>query len=393
MKKLILLLFLSILMLNVMLAQSFNDPTNTATKLLDHNQGKLTIGGYGQIDFNQKFDNAIRSNGTLDVHRMVLLFGYQFSDRVDFVTELEFEHVKEVFVEQAFIRYKLNEFMALRAGLILIPMGIINEYHEPTTFNGVERPSVAGSIIPTTWREIGAGLSGKFTDIGLKYQAYIVNGLNGYDGNSKISGAGIRSGRQKGAESFISSPNLSFKLDYFGVNHLKLGLAGYFGKTQSTLYNGADKNNNNFMMMADSTIINLSVIGLDLRYENNGFSFRSALIYGGLANTMEYNTFTGSNAGSAMHGFYAEAAYDVFVNFKSTADGLTFFVRYENLNTQSKVEKSTTKDDKYAVQEIITGVGYKIADGVVLKSDFRFYKNKTENKYSKQFNAGVAVWF
>jgi len=115
---------------------------------------------------------------------MVLLFGYQFSDRVDFVTELEFEHVKEVFVEQAFIRYKLNEFMALRAGLILIPMGIINEYHEPTTFNGVERPSVAGSIIPTTWREIGAGLSGKFTDIGLKYQAYIVNGLNGYDGKA-----------------------------------------------------------------------------------------------------------------------------------------------------------------------------------------------------------------
>ena len=393
MKQLILLLFASALSMNVVLAQALNEPTNAATKLLDQNQGKLTIGGYGQIDFNQKFDHTIRTNGTLDVHRMVLLFGYQFNDRVDFVTELEFEHVKEVFVEQAFIRYKLNDFMALRAGLILIPMGIINEYHEPTTFNGVERPSIANSIIPTTWREIGAGLSGKFTDIGLKYQIYLVNGLNGYDGNGKISGAGIREGRQKGAESYISSPNLSFKLDYFGVSNLKLGLAGYFGKTQSTLYNGIDKTNNHLMMMADSSVINLSMIGLDLRYENSGFSFRSALIFGGLGNTIEYNAFTGSNAGSAMFGFYAEAAYDILAASKSNPNGLTFFVRYENLNTQSKVEKNTLKDDKFAVKEIITGVGYRIADGVVLKSDFRFYKNKTENKYSKQFNAGVAVWF
>lgn len=393
MKQLILLLFASILSINVVLAQTQDKLTNAATKLLNNSQSKLTIGGYAQIDYNQNFDKNIRSNGKMDVHRLVMLFGYQFNDRVDFVTELEFEHVKEVYVEQAFIRYKLNDFMALRAGLLLIPMGIINEYHEPTTYNGVERPNVASKIVPTTWREIGAGLSGAIQDAGLKYQIYLVNGLNDYNGAAKVSGSGFRGGRQKGAESFVSSPNLSFKVDYFGISYLKIGFAGYFGKTQSTMFDGLDKNNNSMIMAADSSVVALSMIGLDARYNKNGFSFRGAYFYGGLSNTVEYNAFTGSNAGSAVNGYYAEVAYDLLVNNESTSNGLTVFIRYENFNTQAKVEGSTVKDDKYAVQEIITGLGYKIADGVVLKSDLRFYKNKTQDEYSSQFNAGVAIWF
>ena len=80
--------------------------------------------------------------------RMVLLFGYKFNDKVQFVTEIELEHVEEVYVEQAFLQYSLNDHVNLRGGLMLVPMGIINEYHEPTTFNGVDRPSVDKSIVP-----------------------------------------------------------------------------------------------------------------------------------------------------------------------------------------------------------------------------------------------------
>ena len=115
----------------------------------------VTLGGYGEILYNQP-DNA---NGELDVQRLVLLFGYKFDERVQFITEIEFEHVKEVYVEQAFINYNLTEGLNLRAGLMLVPMGIINEFHEPTTFNGVERPSLDNAIVPTTWREIGIGAS------------------------------------------------------------------------------------------------------------------------------------------------------------------------------------------------------------------------------------------
>ena len=114
--------------------------------------------------------------------------GYKFSDKVHFVSELEFEHVKEVGVEQAFINYKISEPINFRAGLMLIPMGIVNEYHETTTFNGVERTAVETKIIPTTWRELGAGFTGTIDNLSLKYQAYVINGFKSYDNGGKLRG-------------------------------------------------------------------------------------------------------------------------------------------------------------------------------------------------------------
>ncbi len=184
-------------------SQSQKDSINTnlniqisgAQKILN---GKLntgvTIGGYGEITYNQPEG----LNGELDVQRLVLLFGYKFDDRTQFITEIEFEHVEEVFVEQAFLNYSLNDNINLRGGLMLVPMGIINEYHEPTTFNGVERPSIDGSIVPTTWREIGVGVSGKFDDASLRYQAYLSNGFASVNGSKVLGGKnGLRNGRPK----------------------------------------------------------------------------------------------------------------------------------------------------------------------------------------------------
>ena len=94
---------------------------NSATRMLEKNS-KLTIGGYAQLDYNQPFGGNEMQNGTLDVHRLVMLLGYNFNDRLQFVSELEYEHVEEVYVEQAFLQYKLNRFINLRAGLMLIPM-------------------------------------------------------------------------------------------------------------------------------------------------------------------------------------------------------------------------------------------------------------------------------
>jgi len=97
--------------------------------------GKVTIGGYGQIDFNQPISSEVRRNAKLDIHRMVLLFGYQYNTRLSFLTELEMEHVSEVYVEQAYLNYSFSPLLNFKAGLVLIPMGFINEYHEPPVFN------------------------------------------------------------------------------------------------------------------------------------------------------------------------------------------------------------------------------------------------------------------
>ncbi|MBC35799.1 MAG: hypothetical protein CL663_07160 [Bacteroidetes bacterium] len=372
------------------------DRINIANSLLDRDDARLKIGGYGEVNYNQPYGGDIRSNGELDVQRFITFLAYRFSDRVDFVAEIEFEHVKEVYLEQAFIRYRLTDFMNLNAGLMLIPMGIINEYHESTTFNGVERPRIANKIVPTTWREIGAGISGKFQDAGFKYQLYLVNGLKGYDnGSAKINGGGVRSGRQKGAESIMSSPNLSFKFDYYAIRNLNIGFAGYLGKTQSTMFDGLDTTDDFLVAQADSSRVGMKMFGLDARYNQSGFSFRGSYIFGSLSNTKEYNAFTGSNAGSKFYGYYAEVAYDLFRLFevKTEDQALVAFVRYEKYNTQSDVEGGTSQLDKYNLHDIVTGLGYKIADGVVLKADLQFRKAKDADKYSKQFNAGLAVWF
>ena len=120
---------------------------NSAEKIIAGNPG-LHIGGYGQIDFNlNERDGTIHNNGKLDAHRLVTFLGYNFNEKASFVSELEFEHVSEVYVEQAFLDYKIKKNLSINAGLMLIPMGIQNLYHEPPTFNGVERTNVDKYII------------------------------------------------------------------------------------------------------------------------------------------------------------------------------------------------------------------------------------------------------
>ncbi|MCF8326873.1 MAG: hypothetical protein K9I29_01140, partial [Bacteroidales bacterium] len=220
--------FLLILVSMMVFGQENNQQNtylNSAEKMLA-TEGNLLIGGYGEVHYNQPLSNTRYNNGKLDVHRVVMLFGYNFDDRTSFVTEVEYEHVKEVYIEQAFLQYELNDFINFRAGLLLVPMGIINEYHEPTTFHGVERPWVDKYIVPTTWREIGMGISGNIIQASLRYQLYIINGFNGFDGAANFSGnSGLRGGRQKGAESFMSSPAFSTRAEYYGFSGFNIGMS------------------------------------------------------------------------------------------------------------------------------------------------------------------------
>ena len=238
----------------------------------------LSIGGYGEMTYN----NPDSGSSELDVQRLVILFAYKFDDRVSFIAEIEFEHVKEVYVEQAFLNYGVSDNFSIKGGLLLVPMGIINEYHEPTTYNGVERPSLNNKLVPTTWREMGIGATGRINSMSLKYQAYIMNGFVSYNGEYKLKGTnGLRSGRQKGAESIGSNANFSSKVDYYGLPGLKLGLSFYNGKTQTT-----DKS-------IIGSQVGVSMLGLDARYVKNRFTARSEYIDASLSNTDLYNDASG----------------------------------------------------------------------------------------------------
>ncbi|WP_397362302.1 porin [Olleya sp. R77988] len=353
---------------------------NAAQRILSGNiNSGVTVGGYGEITYNQPEGD----NGELDVQRLVLLFGYKFSDKVQFVTEIELEHVEEVFVEQAFVQYALGDNINARGGLMLVPMGITNEYHEPTTFNGVERPSIDASIVPTTWREIGVGVQGRFNEISLGYQAYIFNGFQSINETKTLGGSnGLRNGRQKGIRSTVDSPNFSAKVDYYGLPGLRLGLSGYFGRTQAE----------DDVEHIDGTSIGISMIGFDARYAYQRFTARGQFIHASLSDTEDYNTLYTADLGSALQGWYLEGAYNLLPQNKSQQ--LFAFARYSDYDTHASVAGGLTKNDSYDRDEWTFGLSYKMAPGAVLKTDYQLKGNAFENSETVgQLNVGLGVWF
>ena len=338
----------------------------------------VSIGGYAQIDYNEPDGSA---PGKLDVHRLVMFLGYKFNEKVSFMSEIEYEHVSEVYVEQAYLKYKASENFNVLAGLMLVPMGIINEFHEPTTFYGVERPNVDNYIVPTTWREIGVGFSGKIDNASLKYQAYLFNGFKSYAAGAGIlrGSDGFRKGRQKGAESVVNSPNLSAKIDYYGITGLRLGLSGYFGKTQT--------DNSSI----EGSTVGISMIGLDARYKYNNLELRGQYIHTNLTDTEDYNLLTGKDLGSEMFGLYGEVAYSFDLK---GVEKLTPFLRYEKHNTHAETAGILVANDAFDRDEIIFGLNYKVANGAAFKIDYQLMNNAVAGSdTAKQFNAGVAVSF
>jgi hypothetical protein len=380
MKKLGLLLAVVLLTLKGFSQEKLSDDyQNAGQRLLGEKLPKgVTISGYAQLDYNEPDGSEA---GNLDVHRLVLLLGYKFNEKVSFVTELEYEHVKEVYVEQAYLKYKANERLNVLAGLMLVPMGIINEYHEPTTFYGVERPNVDKYIVPTTWRELGIGISGNIDNASLKYQAYLFNGFKSYaDGQGLLRGSdGLRKGRQKGAESVVSSPNFSTKLDYYGIMGLRIGLSGYFGKTQTD------------DTSIEGSSVGVSMLGIDMRYKHNDLELRGQYISANISDTDAYNMLSGKDLGAKMNGMYGEIAYNIELK---GVEKLTPFLRYEKYNTHADTEGNLIVNEAYDVDELIVGLNYKVADGAAFKVDYQIINNAVSGSDAKkQFNAGVAIWF
>lgn len=385
---------------NVLFAHSINQENqyqNTAEKLIS-SDGNLTIGGYGEVHYNQPLSGETRNNGMVDVHRIVMFFGYNFSDRTQFVTEVEFEYAKELWIEQAFVQHRLNRYVNFQAGLMLIPMGIINLYHEPVLFNGVERPIIDNKIAPSTWREIGIGFNGTYLPLAMKYQVMMVNGPQSFDGtNGLMNGArGIREGRLKGSKATVSAPNFAGRVEYFGLSNLNIGLSGYVGPSTTKLYDKMPKNNVLLQARADSSVVGLAMVGFDARYQTGGFQARTQWYYSALSNTDAYNEFTQKNGkfndlGSSMYGYYVEAGYNVLHGVERTRMELIPFVRYQEYDTHYTVASNISKNDAYKEQILTAGLNLKLNQGVILKTDIDF--STTSLRKATTFNAGVGVMF
>lgn len=201
-----------------------NDDSESTSK-----ENRVHIGGYGELHYNNLDQNG-EDKRELDLHRMVLFFGYDFNERARFISEFEVEHIiasggsrGAVEVEQVYVEMDLKDNMHLQTGVMLMPIGIINETHEPPTFYGVERPVVETTIIPTTWWSAGLGFTHKL-DNGIRYDVMLTEGLKTEDPNSVSSAEpfNIKKGKQKSSFADAFDLAVTGRVKYTGVPGLEL---------------------------------------------------------------------------------------------------------------------------------------------------------------------------
>jgi hypothetical protein len=337
-----------------------------ASEVYRVNRG-LSIGGYGELFYTDYTANKGDRKNTVDLARAVLYAGYKFNDWIVLNNEFEFEHATtgegseqrgEVSVEFSYLDFLLHKNANIRVGMMLMPMGFINEIHEPVTFHGNRRPDVEQYIIPTTWSELGGGLFGQIVP-GLQYRMYAVNGLNakGY------TSAGIREGRQEG--SFAVAENWAFtgRLDYtpnFAPSVL-MGASAYVGDAgQGEFYLGQKVN----------ALTQLYEGHIQWHYRGLEMRTLGALGFVGNANVLSAANVT--TVGKQNYGLYTELAYDVMPYlWRDSTQYLAPFFRYERYNTLASVPDGFDYDKKWDRWIYQVGLTYKPIQNIAIKADYR----------------------
>ncbi len=350
---------------------------------------RAAVGGYGELHYNDVTNTESGENpaGQLDFHRFVLFVGYTFNDWVSFHSELELEHTLveagedeggEVALEQAYVDLRYHPALGVRAGLVLVPVGIINPVHEPPTFNGVERPNVEKVLIPSTWRESGIGIYGRLAER-LEYEAYVMAGLSA----AGISGKnGIRGARQGGFRS--STDNLAFTARLSYRVNLNLSVAAsYYGSSLAS-----DKT----VPEADLDGVAFNLLEAHAQYRKGAFEARGLILYSAVSAAEKLNAVFGKDVGSSQVGGYLELGYDVLgLIVPETEQQVTLFGRYEIYDTQASTE-GFAANEAYARRETTLGLTYRPMPQVALKLDHQWLYNKESHNF-RQFNLGVGYNF
>jgi len=323
------------------------------------------VGGYGELTLNAP------SNGpaVVDLRRFVLFVGHNFTDRIRFYSEVEVEHAVassedagEVEIEQAYVDGLVSRRLNLRAGLILMPVGIINIYHEPPTFNGVDRPEVDTLIIPSTWREPGFGIFGELTT-GLAYQLYLINGLNA---NGFTAEAAVADGHQEGMLAAARDFGAVGRLTYEPMLATIIGMSGYFATSGNSLRQTVGK-------------VPVGLWEVDARTRYRGFTARAEIAMLFIGETAALNQALAANEPTASlpvakrsQGGYLEAGYDLMRLACPTSDqSVTVFSRFDYANTQASVAAGLTPDEALIRYVWTAGLVYRPIPQIALKGDYR----------------------
>jgi phosphate-selective porin O/P len=348
--------------------------------------GATNIVGYGEVNYNRFRQSG---NSTADVRRFVFGFNHRFDERLTFHSEVEIEHAVvskddqgEAEIEQAWLNYKVSDAVNVKGGLFLIPLGILNETHEPPTYYGVERNEVETRIIPSTWRELGAGVHGLLGE-GFRYDVGITTNFD--SGRLDDPTTGIRSGHQEGQ--LANAHDLAV---YGALNYRRPGLlvgggvfsgnTGQDGATNSALRGVAAR---------------LTLWDVHAQYRLGRLDLQALYAAGTLGDADKLNAAVGATATppfavpKSMKGSYVQAAYHVY---KQGNFDVAPFVRFERIDIRQQEDPANglfqdpNNDDRVKT----LGVNFWVHPQVVLKADIeRFATNKANDR----FDLGLGFMF
>ena len=358
-----------------------------ASKIYSAGKG-LSIGGYGEGSYKANVGDKGDEKDKADLERMVLYVGYKFTDRILFNSEIEFEHASsgegaelkgEVGVEFASLDFFINQKVNARAGLVLMPMGLVNRIHEPLFYFGNQRPLVEQRIIPSTWREMGAGIFGAITP-SLTYTAYVVNGLDA----KGFTSDGIAEGRGGGSNANAENFGYVARVDYDPnmVPGLTVGGSAYVGNSgQNQTFAG--QKSNVFTQLYEAHV----------QWKYRGLEFRTLGSWGHINNADLVSASVGEVVGSQNFGWYTEAGYDVLpLVLPDTTQYLAPFLRFEHLDTVAKAPNGFDDDPTKDWKIYQVGLQYKPIPNVVLKADYRNFVAK-QGSLADDFHLGFGFIF
>lgn len=358
-----------------------------ASKVYQVGKG-LSIGGYGEANYQAIVDNEDGKKDNADMERLVLYAGYKFTDNILFNSEIEFEHATtgegdeekgEVSVEFAALDFFIDPMANVRAGMVLLPMGFINPIHEPPFFFGNNRPEVERQILPSTWREIGAGLFGELLP-NLTYTTYVVNGLNA----KEFTSGGIRDGRQSGSKAKAEDLAFVGRVDYAppSLTGLTFGGSAYLGNSgQNQLYAGQQIDA--FTQLYEG----------HMQWKYRGLEFRALGSWGHIDDAAVLSADKGETIGDSNYGWYTEVGYDVLpLLFRDTTQYLAPFFRYEQFDTIAQAPTGFLDDDSKDRRIYQFGLQYKPIPNVVVKADYRNFRSK-KGELPDDFNLGLGFIF
>ena len=361
--------------------------------------GKVSLGGYGEFVFRAPSRRAQNGDATglkkqTDLQRFVLYAGYKFNDWILFNSEFEVEHAGtgqgdekrgEIGVEQAYLEARPWKQFGARAGHVIVPLGLVNEIHEPTAFHGVNRPSVETLIIPSTWHQNGIGVFGEVGPV--SYRSYALESLIAVKSADPASDGftaskGIRGASAEGSNSPADDLAWASRIDVAVAPGVKAGAGLYLGR--------ADRGSSSATVPV--TLWEAHAEGLW-----RGASVRALYAEGRIGNVGDLNAAQGfagnQSVGRRLFGGYAEAAFDILTLVRDPkGQSLSPFVRYERYDTQWKVPAGFTKDPANSRVEYTLGLTYKPLAQIAVKLDQQWKLNQARTGVN-QWNFGLGYIF